>query len=88
MPHDSRTCVYWNRLQSLVSPGSAHLGCAGRALLHGQQMTVRKRYEAMRDALNATGRPILFSMCEWGVSSPWEYGQGGGTNSFRTTRRT
>jgi alpha-galactosidase len=28
----------------------------------------------MRDALNATGRPILFSMCEWGVSSPWEYG--------------
>ena len=37
-------------------------------------MTVRKRYEAMRDALNATGRPILFSMCEWGVSSPWEYG--------------
>ena len=38
------------------------------------QMTVRKRYEAMRDALNATGIPILFSMCEWGVSSPWEYG--------------
>ena len=38
------------------------------------QMTVRKRYEAMRDALNATGKPILFSMCEWGVSSPWEYG--------------
>ena len=37
-------------------------------------MTVRKRYEAMRDALNATGKPILFSMCEWGVSSPWEYG--------------
>jgi alpha-galactosidase len=37
-------------------------------------MSVRKRYEAMRDALNATGRPILFSMCEWGVSSPWEYG--------------
>ena len=28
----------------------------------------------MSDALNATGRPILFSMCEWGVSSPWEYG--------------
>ena len=38
------------------------------------QITVRKRYEAMRDALNATGKPILFSMCEWGVSSPWEYG--------------
>lgn len=25
-----------------------------------------KRYLPMRDALNATGRPIYFSMCEWG----------------------
>ena len=38
------------------------------------QRTVRSRYEAMRAALNATGRPILFQMCEWGVSSPWLYG--------------
>ena len=29
----------------------------------------------MTAALNATGRPILFSMCEWGVSSPWLYAQ-------------
>jgi Alpha galactosidase A len=29
------------------------------------------RYTAMRDALNATGRPILFSLCEWGVADPW-----------------
>src|ERR1700761_4153730 len=28
------------------------------------------RYPPMRDALNATGRPILFSMCEWGVEDP------------------
>lgn len=38
------------------------------------QQSVRSRYEAMRDALNRTGRPIAFSMCEWGVSAPWEYG--------------
>lgn len=38
-------------------------------------MTVRARYEAMRDALNATGRPILYCMCEWGVSNPWLYAQ-------------
>jgi len=25
----------------------------------------------MRDALNATGRPILYSMCDWGVARPW-----------------
>ena len=36
---------------------------------------MRARYEAMRDALNATGRPILYCMCEWGVSNPWLYAQ-------------
>lgn len=39
----------------------------------GVQMPVQARYEAMRDALNATGRPNLLSMCEWGVSNPWLY---------------
>lgn len=29
----------------------------------------------MRDALNATGRPIVFSMCESGISDPWVYGR-------------
>ena len=28
------------------------------------------RYPVMRDALNATGRRIYFSMCEWGVDDP------------------
>jgi alpha-galactosidase len=31
-------------------------------------------YAMMRDALNKTGRPILFSMCEWGLYNPWEWG--------------
>ncbi|EIE22540.1 Melibiase family protein [Coccomyxa subellipsoidea C-169] len=48
-------------------------------------MSVRARYEAMRDALNATGRPMLFSMCEWGVSSPWVYGHEVG-HAWRTTK--
>lgn len=29
------------------------------------------RYTAMHDALNATGRPIYYSMCDWGVGDPW-----------------
>ena len=33
------------------------------------------RYVAMRDALNKTGRPMLFSLCEWGVANPWLWGQ-------------
>ena len=29
------------------------------------------RYTAMSRALNKTGRPILYSMCDWGVGNPW-----------------
>src|SRR3989440_17530 len=42
------------------------------------------RYSAMRDALAKTGRPIVYSLCEWGVNNPWEWGAGVG-NLWRTT---
>ncbi|HEY0497063.1 MAG TPA: NEW3 domain-containing protein [Kutzneria sp.] len=42
------------------------------------------RYSAMRDALAATGRPILYSLCEWGNNQPWTWGPQVG-NSWRTT---
>ena len=32
-------------------------------------------YEVMRDALNATGRPILYSLCSWGSGEPHKWGQ-------------
>jgi alpha-galactosidase len=38
----------------------------------------------MHDALLATGRPIVFSICEWGVNKPWLWAKGIG-NSWRTT---
>jgi alpha-galactosidase len=41
-------------------------------------------YVTMRDALKATGRPIVFSMCEWGRSKPWEWARGVG-HLWRTT---
>ena len=28
-------------------------------------------YITMRDALNSAGRPIVFSLCEWGTYKPW-----------------
>lgn len=46
--------------------------------------TVQQSYERMRDALAATGRPILFSMCSWGHGQPWVWGQDVG-NSWRTS---
>jgi len=42
------------------------------------------RYQVMRDALNATGRHIFFSMCEWGVDDPASWAPQVG-NSWRTT---
>lgn len=41
-------------------------------------------YRVMRDALRAAGRPILFSMCEWGSNKPWEWAAEIG-HSWRTT---
>ena len=41
-------------------------------------------YILMRDALAATGRPIFFSMCEWGTSQPWLWASEVG-NSWRST---
>jgi alpha-galactosidase len=42
------------------------------------------RYKAMGDALRATGRPILYSICEWGSNQPWNWAPPIG-NSWRTT---
>ncbi len=42
------------------------------------------RYNAMRDALAGTGRPIVYSLCEWGQDSVWTWGAGTG-NLWRTT---
>jgi alpha-galactosidase len=32
------------------------------------------RYKAMGDALKATGRPMVYSLCEWGQQEPWTWG--------------
>jgi len=44
----------------------------------------RSSYEIMRAALDASGRPIVFSICEWGTSRPWLWANGVG-NLWRTT---
>ena len=52
---------------------------------HMQNATqpVRYYYEKMRDALNATGRPIHFNICSWGAGDPHLWGRHVG-NSWRT----
>lgn len=43
--------------------------CGDHRGQNGQQ-----RYTAMRDALAATGRPIVYSLCNWGQESVWTWG--------------
>jgi len=36
-------------------------------------LTPKVQYPQFTEALNATGRPIFFEMCEWGVQQPWQW---------------
>ncbi len=49
-----------------------------------QGIDPKAAYPAMRDALSKCGRPIVFSMCEWGTSKPWLWAKDVG-NLWRTT---
>jgi alpha-galactosidase len=42
-------------------------------------------YDKMAKALKATGRPILFSLCQYGWDNPWEWAPALGGNAWRTT---
>ena len=47
-------------------------------------LVAQMQYKKMSAALSASGRPILFSLCEWGLSSPWLWASNVG-NMWRAT---
>ncbi|MFE9810418.1 NPCBM/NEW2 domain-containing protein [Streptomyces sp. NPDC005548] len=51
---------------------------------NNQGVDARSRYTTMRDALRATGRQIVYSICEWGENKPWEWATDVG-HLWRTT---
>jgi alpha-galactosidase len=51
---------------------------------HAGKRNAEEAYSTMRDALKAAGRPIVFSMCEWGTAKPWLWAADTG-NLWRTT---
>ncbi|MFF0464686.1 NPCBM/NEW2 domain-containing protein [Streptomyces mexicanus] len=55
---------------------------------NNQGVDAKQRYTTMRDALKAatakTGRPIVYSICEWGQNKPWEWAADVG-HLWRTT---
>jgi len=38
---------------------------------NGEDLKAQGAYATMRDAIFAAGRPMIFSMCEWGQNKPW-----------------
>jgi len=46
---------------------------------------MRAVYQKMADALRATERPIVYSLCQYGRASVWEWGALAGGNLWRTT---
>ena len=50
-----------------------------------QMQMMRAAYEKMYNALQATGRPIVYSLCQYGWDSVWRWAPKVGGNLWRTT---
>jgi alpha-galactosidase len=65
-------CGLRDQMKTAASPEAAH------------QIMV-DAYIKMRDALRSTGRPIVYSLCQYGNDAVWEWGDSVGGNLWRTT---
>jgi alpha-galactosidase len=50
-----------------------------------QNKLMREAYEKMHKAILKTGRPMVYSLCQYGWDSVWEWGPSVGANLWRTT---
>jgi alpha-galactosidase len=50
-----------------------------------QYKLMREAYEKMHQAILKTGRPIVYSLCQYGWDSVWQWGPTVGGNLWRTT---
>jgi alpha-galactosidase len=57
--------------------------CGARNIYKDQEM--QAVYQKMGDALLATGRPIVYSLCQYGRADVWKWGADAGGNLWRTT---
>src|SRR5262249_61230302 len=57
--------------------------CGARTLYSDEEM--QALYQKMGDALRATGRPIVYSLCQYGRQEVWKWGPEVGGNLWRTT---
>jgi alpha-galactosidase len=57
--------------------------CSGEDVYRPDQM--QAAYRKMEHALRRTGRPILYSLCQYGMEGVWKWGRSVGGNMWRTT---
>jgi alpha-galactosidase len=57
--------------------------CSGDQVYKPEEM--QKAYRKMADDLKATGRPIVFSLCQYGMQDVWKWGASAGGQMWRTT---
>jgi alpha-galactosidase len=57
--------------------------CSGDKVYQPDEM--QGAYKKMSDDLKATGRPILFSLCQYGIQDVWKWGASAGGQMWRTT---
>jgi alpha-galactosidase len=57
--------------------------CSGSKVYKPSQM--KEAYEKFHRALLRTGRPILYSLCQYGMQHVWEWGPSVGASMWRTT---
>jgi alpha-galactosidase len=50
-----------------------------------QYKLMREAYEKMHQAMLKTGRPMVYSLCQYGWDSVWDWGPSVGANLWRTT---
>jgi alpha-galactosidase len=70
-------CSFHTVMQEAIQQSPADSAISSRLM--------RAAYVKMRQALDHTGRPIIFSLCQYGLDRVWEWAPGIGGNLWRTT---
>ncbi len=82
---DARTYAQWGvdyLKYDLCSLGPKMQAAGG---LEKAQAIEVEAYEKMRDAIRASGRPMVYSLCQYGFDQPWRWGASVGGDLWRTT---
>ena len=59
--------------------------CSAGSIYPSNAPTQQALYQKMGEALERTGRPIVFSLCQYGQNDPWLWGAKASGNLWRTT---